>query len=82
MLGKIPASYKWTGVTNFKRNTLLGSSVIYLLFATKPNDVIETKMSKQYFLFLFYKFAIAIDLYRVLWLQMTGISTHAEIVLQ
>jgi hypothetical protein len=25
---------------------------------------------------LFYKFAIAIDLYRVLWLQMTGISTQ------
>ena len=29
------------------------------------------------FLFtIFYKFAIAIDLYRVLWLQMTGISTQ------
>jgi hypothetical protein len=33
--------------------------------------------SAFYFIFiLFYKFAIAIDLYRVLWLQMTGISTQ------
>ena len=29
-----------------------------------------------FYFILFYKFAIAIDLYRVLWLQMTGISTQ------
>ena len=31
---------------------------------------------QKLFYFYFYKFAIAIDLYRVLWLQMTGISTQ------
>ena len=44
------------------------------------SDTIHTHVkSFLYHLFyfiLFYKFAIAIDLYRVLWLQMTGISTQ------
>jgi hypothetical protein len=41
--------------------------------------VIEYKISHFFAVIqfiLFYKFAIAIDLYRVLWLQMTGISTQ------
>ena len=43
----------------------------------RPNSAkFAANSSADYFIILFYKFAIAIDLYRVLWLQMTGISTQ------